>query len=220
MTKRSCLVCGTPTVNWCAGCKSASYCNKEHQKKVGSKGCTRCQLCLTPNPPPFRLQDWRSHKEYCQKVKAAGSNIFDAILFPVNESKPRLVKIPWQLLPADEFPDDPRSYHKLDKDIWFEHPDKFVRVLNFCRLGINGPELGRGLCFLYDDNFSINGLPLNRCIVDVTGGRAGHPWCGNILALRMESLHSFDYYANVDMKEDLKLFVTYFEEYGKVMPVS
>jgi hypothetical protein len=66
----------------------------------------------------------------------------------------------------------------------------------------------------------MNGSLLNRCIVNVTGGRAGHPWCGNILALRMESSHSYDYYANVDMEEDLKLFVTYFEEYGKVMPVS
>jgi hypothetical protein len=189
---------------------------------VGSKRYTRCQLCLTPNLPPFRLQDWQSHKEYCQKVKAAGANTFDAILFPVNETKPRLVKIPWKLIPGDE--DDPTPYKKLDTDIWFkQHTNKSVRPSvrdQFVhQWGINGPELGRGLCYVYDDNFSINGSPLNHGIVDATGGRASHPWCGNILGLRLERPYSYDFYANVDMQEDLKPFVAYFEEYGKVMPV-
>jgi hypothetical protein len=140
----------------------------------------------------------------------------------VNETKPRLVKIPWELIPGDE--DDPIPYQKLDKDIWFKHPDKFVRFIYFHRWGINGPPLGRVLCFMYDDNFSMNGSPLNRCIVDATGGRAGHPWCGNILALRLDSSYYFkgiyDFYESVDMQEDLKPLVTYFEEYGKVMPVQ
>ncbi|KAN0125367.1 hypothetical protein V8E53_015557 [Lactarius tabidus] len=199
MTKRSCLVCSNPAANWCAGCKSASYCDKEHQKK-----------------------DWQSHKEYCLKVKAAGANTFDAILFPANESKPRLVKIPWQLNHFDAgFDDVPMllPFHDLDTDIWFMHADKDVRSIYIDRWPINGPELGRGLCFKYDENSIINGLPLNRYIIDVTGGRAGHPWCGNILALRMESLRSYDFYASVDMKEDLKPFVAYFEEYNKVVPV-
>ena len=115
--------------------------------------------------------------------------------------------------------DDPTPYHKLDTDIWFKHTNKAVRTLYFNRWGINGPELGRGLCFEYDDNFMMNELPLNRCVVEVTGGRAGHQWCGNILVLRMESLRSYDFYANADMQEDLKPFVTYFEEYNKVKPV-
>jgi hypothetical protein len=166
---------------------------------------------IVPNsqsPSPFLLQDWRSHKEYCQKIKAAGANTFDAILFPVNETKPRLVKIPWKLNRGDE------QFHDLDTDIWFKHTFSAVRPLYFHRWGINGPQLGRGLCLMYDDNFSINGSPLNRCVADVTGGRAGHPWCGNILALRMKSPGSYDFFASVDMKEDLKPVVTYFEEYN------
>ena len=164
----------------------------------------------------FRSQDWRLHKEYCRKVKAAGANTFDAILFATNETKPRLVKIPWELIPGDE--DEPMPYQRLDDDIWFRHPKKFVRSIHFNRWGINGPELGRGLIFFYDECSFINGSSLNRCIVDVTGGRAGHQWCGNILALRMMKGHSYDFYESVDMEEDLKPFVTYFEEYGKVMP--
>ena len=156
------------------------------------------------------------HKEYCHKVKAAGANTFDVILFAANETKPRLVKIPWKLIPGDE--NDPTgSYHELDTDIWFKQPETCVRNIYFNRWGINGPELGRSLCFIHDDNFMNNGSPLNRCIVNVTGGMAGHRWCGNILGLRMKG-QSYDFYENVDMEEDLKPFMTYFEEYGKVTP--
>jgi len=66
---------------------------------------------------------------------------------------------------------------------------------------------------MYDDNFIMTGSPSNRCIVGVTGGKAGYKWCGNVLALRMGS--SSDFYDSVDMQEDLKPFVTYLEEYGK-----
>ncbi|KAF8904716.1 hypothetical protein CPB84DRAFT_1772643 [Gymnopilus junonius] len=192
-TIQSCLMCGTPTTKSCSSCKSVSYCNREHQKK-----------------------DWRAHKEYCLKVKAAGANTFDAILFAVNETKPRLVKVPWELSRVSE---DDVQYQKLDTDVWFKQ-DAAVRPLYFHRLGINGPQLGRALCFKYDDDFSINGSPLNRCIVNVTEGKAGHPWCGNIVALRMQSLYTYDFYDNVDIEQDLKLFVTYFEEYGRVKPVD
>jgi hypothetical protein len=161
----------------------------------------------------FRLQDWRSHKEYCRKVKAAGANTFDAILFAPDETKPRLVKIPWKLIPPDD--DEPGSYHNLDTDIWFKHPEKFIRTMFFHQLGINyGPELGRLLGFLYDDNFLPNGAPLNRCIENVTGGKAGRRWHGNILGLRMEG-YSYDLYASVDMEEDLKPFLVWFEECHK-----
>ena len=166
-----------------------------------------------PLPSLFRLQDWRSHKEYCLKVKAAGANTFDAILFAANETKPRLVKIPWVLVPGNEY--DPGQFHRLDTDVWFKQAKKFVKSVHFNQLGINGPALGRGLCFRYDDNFAINGSPLNRCIVEITGGRAEHPWCGNILGLRWKH----DSYESVVMEEDLKLFVTYFDEYKRVMPV-
>jgi hypothetical protein len=165
------------------------------------------------------LQDWRSHKEYCLKVKAA-ANTFDAILFAVNETEPRLVKIPWELVRGDE--SDPIPYHKLDTDIWFKQKNSSVRPLFVQRWGINGSQLEHSLCCMYDDSFGINGSPVNRCVASVTGGRAGHQWCGNILALRMrEALGrwgSYNFYKSVDMQEDLKALATYLEEYGKVKP--
>ncbi|PPQ93092.1 hypothetical protein CVT25_003124 [Psilocybe cyanescens] len=163
-------------------------------------------------------KDWRAHKEYCLTVKAAGENTFDAILFPVDELKPRLVKIPWKLVQKE----GDVSWQKLDTDVWFKHPNKFVRSIYFDRWGINGPALGRRLCFKYDDNFMMNKLPLNRCIVNITKGQAGHKWCGNVVALRLNrSLppYSYDFYESGDMGEDLKPLITYFDEYAKVKPV-
>jgi len=71
---------------------------------------------------------------------------------------------------------------------------------------------------MFDDNFGMNDSPVNRCVEAVTGGKPGHQWCGNILAVRMGK--SYDFYESVDMGEDLKPLVRYFEEYGTVMPVE
>ena len=213
-TEVPCLICGIPSTISCSVCKTAYYCGDGEHENVRSYA--QCQL-FVPNsslsPSPFRLQDWQSHEEHCSKVKAAGANTFDAILFAAKETKPRLVKIPWKMGQGNR-------YHILDTDVWFKNESTSVRELFFHRLGINGPKLGRGLCLVYDDNFSMNGSFLNRCIIAATGGKAGHQWCGNVLALRMESLRSLEFYASVDMEQDLRLFVTYLEEYGKVKPTN
>ena len=111
------------------------------------------------------------------------------------------------------------EFHELDTDIWFKPKFKSVGYLRFDQWGIDGPELGRGLCIMCDDNFAINGSPLNQCIMDITsGGRAGSQWRGNVLGLRMKCVDSDSYfYTNVNMKEDLKPFVAYFEDYNKLM---
>jgi hypothetical protein len=149
----------------------------------------------------------------------AGDNTFDAILFATNEIKPRLVKIPWKLIRGGKHT---TSYQKLDTNIWFKNANTAMMTQYFHRWekGTNGSKRGVSFCFMYDDNFLINGSPLNRCIVDVTGGRAGYPWCGNILALRTKSPFNCDFYANVDIQEDIKVFVTIFEKYVQEMPID
>lgn len=189
MTATNCLVCASPTTQLCSGCKSVSYCSEAHQKK-----------------------DWKAHKEYCTKIKEA-DNTFDAILFAENETYPRLIKVPWMLQPGDEY-DGPM--HKLDHSIWFKRPHSAVRPQYVPRWGLLGEELEHPLCFLFDDNFEVNKSPMNLCVQAVTGGRAGHRWCGNMLALRMGD--SYDLFESADMEEDMKPLVKYFEEYGKVIP--
>ena len=157
------------------------------------------------------MQDWGLHKEYCLKVKAAGDNTFDAILFAANETKPRLVKIPWVVGNFGD-KDDPILYHKLKTDVWFKGKKKAVRTQSVRCWERNGPELGRDLCLIYDENLLINGSCLNRCIVEVTRGTAAYQWRGNILALRLTN-GSFE---SAVMEEDLEPFVGYFDSYGKV----
>jgi len=173
--------------------------------------------------PLLCRQNWKSHKEYCQKVTAAGVKTFDAILLATNETSPRIVKIPWSWEVYPEEPEGGPSWQKLDLDIWFKQKNSAQRIKYFNRLGSNGPDLGYALCLMYDDNFSSNGSPENRCVEAVTLGKAGHQWCGNLLSLRLEYpldtsiLNSrLDYYKSADIQKDLKPLVRYLEEYGRI----
>ncbi|PBL04254.1 hypothetical protein ARMGADRAFT_1004866 [Armillaria gallica] len=185
----TCLVCDTPTSTRCSGCKSVYYCSKAHI-----------------------AQDWLTHKAYCKRVSAAGTNTFDTILFGVNETKPRLIKLPWSYAPRDI---GDASWQKLDDKPWFDGKEHFIRTLYVQRFGcLNGPPLGRTLAVLYDDYTSINGSPINRCIQTVTRGNTVHPWAGNILALREQGMAS-ELYNDAVMEEDLAPLIRYFEDYGK-----
>ncbi|KAG7441992.1 uncharacterized protein BT62DRAFT_936643 [Guyanagaster necrorhizus] len=182
----TCLVCDTPTNKRCARCKGAYYCSKAHI-----------------------AQDWPAHKTYCKRVSDAGTDTFDAILFGVNETKPRLIKLPWSYGPLErEFSG---GWHKLDMEPWFKGKDSFVRTHYVQTFGTNGPVLRHTLAVRFDDNFMINGSQINRCIQNVTSGNAAHPWAGNILALRVEGLGS-PWYSDVVMEEDLAPLARYFED--------
>ncbi|KAG7446185.1 uncharacterized protein BT62DRAFT_932550 [Guyanagaster necrorhizus] len=146
------------------------------------------------------VQDWPAHKTYCKRVSDAGTNIFDAILFGVNETKPRLIKLPWY-----------GRWHNLDMEPWFKGRDSFIRTYYVQTFGANGPVLHHTLAVCFDDNFMINGSQINRCIQNVTFGNAGHPWAGNILALRVEGFRS-DWYSDTVMEEDLAPLARYFED--------
>ncbi|PBK58639.1 hypothetical protein ARMSODRAFT_900275 [Armillaria solidipes] len=185
----TCLVCDTPTSARCSRCKSAHYCSKAHI-----------------------AQDWPSHKAYCKRVSNVGANTFDAILFGVNETKPRLIKIPWSYGPEEE--EDGVLWQKLETEPWFTGEDCHPRSSCVQRLSVNGPSLGYTLAFWYDEDFLINGSAINRCIQTVTGGNAAYPWSGNVFALRARGLIS-EFYSNVVMEEDLMPLVCYFEDYNR-----
>ncbi|KAK0438938.1 hypothetical protein EV421DRAFT_928234 [Armillaria borealis] len=187
----TCLVCDVPTSTRCAGCKSACYCSKAHM-----------------------AQDWPSHKTYCKTISNYGTNTFNAILFGVNETKPRLIKLPWSYGPVYEDVTGER-WQDLDMELWFEGYDSFRRA-NYVwqKFGIDGPPLRHTLAVWYDDNFMVNGSQINRCIRKITAGKAQHPWAGNILALRVKG-PSLGRYSDAVMEEDLAPLVRYFEEIYK-----
>ncbi|KAK0195028.1 hypothetical protein F5146DRAFT_1023939 [Armillaria mellea] len=185
----TCLVCDTPTNTRCAKCTSVYYCSKAHI-----------------------AQDWPMHKAYCKQVRAATST-FDAILFGVNEIKPRIIKLPWSYGPVDE--DEPVRWQMLEKEPWFGGKDRYIRFFYVGTFGANGPSLGRLLALYYDDQYLINGSPINRCIQNVTKCKAPHPWAGNVLALRSRGSRSLDWYNDAIIEEDLAPLVRFFEDYGK-----
>ena len=94
----------------------------------------------------------------------------------MNETTPRLIKVPWELKGIEA------QYHKLDHDIWFKQPFSAVRPLFIHRWGINGAELPHTLCLVYDDNFSVNESPVNQYVEAVTDAKRGTggveiSWC-------------------------------------------
>ncbi|PBK92194.1 hypothetical protein ARMGADRAFT_967528 [Armillaria gallica] len=186
----TCLVCDTPTSARCSRCKGAYYCSKAHI-----------------------AQDWPSHKVYCKRVSDAGTNTFDAILFGVNETKPRLIKIPWSYGPVDD-DEVGLMWQMVEKEPWFTGKDCHPRHYYIQTFGANGPSLGYTLVFWFDDNFLSNGSAINRCIETVTEGNAAHPWSGNVFALRARELGS-EFYSNAVMEEDLAPLVRYFEDYNR-----
>ncbi len=148
-----------------------------------------------------------------QTSQRSGAKTFDAILFGVHETKPRLIKIPWSYGPVDKDGSSRGSWQNLDDELWFS--SGCCRALYIQTFGVNGPPLGRTLVVLYDDSFVINGSPINRCVQIVTQGKAVHPWAGNLLALRAQGMPS-DWYDNAVMEEDLSSLIQYFEDYGKL----
>ncbi len=107
------------------------------------------------------------HKAYCKRVRAA-INTFDAILFGVNEIKPRAIKLPWSYGPVDE--DEPRVWQLLEREPWLGGKDCCPYL--FYIGTSNGPSPHRILTLYYDENFLINGSPINRCIQNITKSRA------------------------------------------------
>ncbi|PBK71887.1 hypothetical protein ARMSODRAFT_910761 [Armillaria solidipes] len=187
--QNTCLVCDTPVNTRCAKCTSVYYCSKAHI-----------------------AQDWPMHKAYCKRVRAA-TNTFDAILFGVDEIKPRAIKLPWSYGPQVD--DDPRGWQLLEREPWLGGKDRCPYFFYVGTFGVNGPSLGRILALYYDENFLINGSPINRCIQNITKGKAAHPWAGNVLALRSKGLRSLDWYNDAIIEEDLAPLVRFFEDYGK-----
>ncbi|KAK0472988.1 hypothetical protein IW261DRAFT_1343114, partial [Armillaria novae-zelandiae] len=181
--------------------------------------CSRCQSIYYCSKAHI-AQDWPSHKAYCKRpmmtpsapltnkplATSAGTNTFDAILFGVNETKPRLIKIPL-------------SYGPIDEDevggMWQKLETKpYPRCYYVQTLGFDAPSLGYTLGLWIDDDFVVNESPLNRCIQTVTRGKATYHWSGNVFALRVQGLNQ-DFYEDAVMEEDLASLIPHFEDYNR-----
>ncbi|KAG9001513.1 hypothetical protein FRB94_006545 [Tulasnella sp. JGI-2019a] len=102
---------------------------------------------------------------------------FDAVLFPVNEDRPRIVRVPCHAQPQATGP-----------TIWTPLPQEQLNTEEITSMiithGIGGSALRFPLHLFYGTNSFGDGSPLNRVIQRMTAGKSTYPWAGNLLALK------------------------------------
>jgi len=98
----SCAICASPTVQLCKGCRSVAYCNREHQIKDRSRHSPNC------HPRSERAIGADSFSDPSRQARKPIDHLtpgktfdVDAILIPVNQSLPSLVKASFEVV-ADE----------------------------------------------------------------------------------------------------------------------
>ncbi|KAJ7070370.1 hypothetical protein B0H15DRAFT_935239 [Mycena belliarum] len=160
---KSCICCGKLTTLRCSRCHEAYYCSPAHM-----------------------TADWTKHKTVCRK---SSRPVLEALLFPVDDTAPVLVKIPYTCkVDTDRL--QPTPYDDLDTQTL----RRFLRGLEMkyvSRLGSNGPLLEKALVVMYGSEFQVDGSPQNRCIAGLTGSRMAIPWAGNVLVLRQRGAPIF-----------------------------
>lgn len=120
-----------------------------------------------------------------------------------------MVKIPYKLLePFDtQVLDLPRPWATSDWPLCID--TRYPR----------GPPLpkGRVLVQFFNDNFLNDGSSLNKCIQNVMGGKAPHPWADNVIVVRKETSDA-PVFLDAVLEEDLPVLFEYWKEYGKEGP--
>ncbi|EPS95649.1 hypothetical protein FOMPIDRAFT_1080114, partial [Fomitopsis schrenkii] len=189
-----CRFCGAQASLRCSQCKTTFYCCKEHS-----------------------TSDWKRHKRLCVPAEGVQARPFtiDAILFPVDGDRPRMIKIPCdvQVDDNDEDPIGEPVMHHLN----LRQRDKFmhVRPMNLGGGAVTClPAPGYNLDVWYDDCYAINGSLPTRCVEVLTGGKAPERWAGNVIAVRTERplAYCIRYY-NANMQEDLPRLLDFFGRY-------
>ncbi|KAH7914083.1 hypothetical protein BJ138DRAFT_1144596 [Hygrophoropsis aurantiaca] len=158
-----CAVCSASSARRCSKCRKVSYCSEEHQNI-----------------------DWKSHKNHCHPPSGTIVNV-SAILFPANETQPRLVSVKCTVEREIDDDDDTVIYHADFEP--FLGKTSIGRQL-ITNIGYDGVELEHPISCYIRDNFLNDGSPLNQSIVKLMNGRAPHKWSGNVLAMKQVDLYS------------------------------
>jgi len=178
--------------------------------KLTTLRCSRCHEAYYCSPEHM-TSDWRTHKSACRKS-------LDALLFPVDSEMPVLIKIPYtSKVDTDGAPAlPPTPYHALDLEILNQHL-RGLEMKFVSKLGSHGAALERPLVVMYSSEWSE--LQRNQCVADLTGGRMGVPWAGNVLVLRQKGKLYAETYESARM-EDVEAMKKFFEEYQDFEPYA
>ncbi|KAI0783454.1 hypothetical protein C8Q75DRAFT_736789 [Abortiporus biennis] len=222
-----CKVCGVETNQICARCKSVRYCSKEHMRQdwqSHKRGCQKPKAHPTPSAEPSivlatdllsapLLTEYPSSKN---GKAAAKLKTVQAVLFPVDEDKPRLLDVEYTTRPSQSNPNV--KEHLLYLLPWFKGPrDDPTPYTVYRANGFDGPPLGRTLQMFFNDNFMATKDPLNQCIQKIVPGGPGHDWCGHVLVLRAKEPgpvgNCLQYYDAT--LEDVEPMINCWKDYGR-----
>ncbi|KAG8933915.1 hypothetical protein FRC03_009364 [Tulasnella sp. 419] len=207
MITHLCQVCGTKTSYWCSRCHSVWYCSVEHmqfdwvthrqycrpheeypqssvQSPAGYSNPHFQPSSMTkmenPSYSPTSGASYPAHQQHYIAPTPNPSTptaSFDALLFPHDEERPRIVRIQCTAQPQPSGP-----------TIWTPLPQEYVGVPEISghvvTHGIGGAQLRFPLQLFYGANSFTDGSPINRVIHRMTGGKSTCPWAGNLLALK------------------------------------
>jgi hypothetical protein len=151
-----CLSCNKPGTLRCSSCSNARYCSTDCQKR-----------------------DWKQHKAVCRSFSTLPQRPtpehIRAILFPVDEEKPRFV---WIQGFSNWWYDYEETYGAL-----LGNPDHYESGTIEHHFKHRRPLLDNKTIKLhYNATFAIDGSPNSECIKRLNGVKQGHKWCGSFIA--------------------------------------
>ena len=159
-----CILCDKPDADFCEGCKSTRYCSKECQQT-----------------------DWPTHKLLCADFSSfdpssrPSTEHFRAILFPVDEEKPKFIWLDCNLF-TDENIDSGRYHIPEIRTFLGPYTSPRHAAIHY------NLSLNRGLSdtihIFHRDGFLVDGSKPNKSILSITTTTAGqkHDWRGPIIA--------------------------------------
>ncbi|KAJ8680598.1 hypothetical protein QAD02_016385 [Eretmocerus hayati] len=169
---KNCILCNKSDARSCTRCRSIHYCSKACQKKDWPIHRHLCSTFASFDPP----EQSTDH----QRIKA--------IFFPVDETKPQMVWLPWNWRMFEDtrcqFP-DPYPFLGLD-----ESRRMLSRVDTIFQNKVLGRELSDLIYIHYIDNFLNDGSKVNKSIETITGfyGTSQH-WRGPMIAYGVVGQH-------------------------------
>ncbi|KAF2004161.1 hypothetical protein P154DRAFT_531840 [Amniculicola lignicola CBS 123094] len=146
-------------------------------EKPGTKRCTRCstQYCSDD----CEANDSNIHNILCESMSdredRPGAGFRRAVYFPVNESAPRFVWVPFN----EE--DWAMDNHYVRQNLF--HDVEFFQYKTFDENPILKRRLGYSVFLWHDDEFKVNGQPENQALQSVSKVDLSRHWRGPLLAV-------------------------------------
>lgn len=183
-----------------------------------SKACARCHSKY------YSLEceqtDWPSHSLLCSQFTThtgrPDPSYKRAILFPSNETNPKLLWIECRIEDDDEYPGSTWESGQVHEYLggtvgqYDAFPERKLIQRNILR----DRNLANSLEVVCRETFLIDGSESNKSIIRATHGSTGHTWKGPIVALKKQGLGMDPLrYLDIDM-QDYRDVVDYFTSYG------